>query len=73
MTERWKYQIKTGLFWGMFMTLFNVLFEIQKKSFPQQITSPNFYIRLAVFTFFGLFVIGYFSWKEKRKAKENTK
>lgn len=33
MNERWKYQIKTGGFWGIFMTVFNILFELKQVSF----------------------------------------
>ncbi len=73
MNERWKYQVKTGLFWGVFMTLFNVLFEIKEKSLNEQFTSPNFYIRLVCFTLAGIFILGYFNWKAMKKTQENTK
>ena len=48
MSERWKYQLKIGLFWGLFMTLFNVLFELQEKTFQEQLASSNFYLRAVV-------------------------
>jgi hypothetical protein len=72
MSERWKYQLKTGLFWGIFMTLFNVLFEIKEKSLSEQFTSPNLYIRLVVFSAVGIFILGYFTWRAK-KTSESTK
>ena len=33
MTERWKYQIKTGGFWDVFMIVFTILFELKQVSF----------------------------------------
>ena len=67
MTERWKYQIKTGGFWGIFMTVFNILFELKQFSFLEQISKPTFYIRLVVYIIVGIFVLGYFNWKAKLK------
>lgn len=71
MNERWKYQLKTGGFWGIFMTIFNVLFEINEKSINEQFTSKNFYLRLVVYTLVGVFLLGYVNWKAKEK-RENT-
>jgi len=73
MNERWKYQIKTGSFWGIFMTVFNVLFEIKEKSLREQFISASFYIRLVVFTLVGIFILGYFNWKASKKVEENNK
>ncbi len=72
MSERWKYQVKTGLIWGIFMTLFNVLFEIKEKSLSEQFTTSNLYIRLVVFTAVGIFILGYITWRSK-KTSETTK
>ena len=69
MNERWKYQIKTGGFWGIFMTVFNVLFELKQVSFLEQISKPTFYIRLVVYVIVGIFVLGYFNWKAKLKKE----
>ena len=69
MNERWKYQIKTGGFWGIFMTAFNVLFELKQVSFLEQISKPTFYIRLVVYVLVGIFVLGYFNWKAKLKRE----
>ena len=71
MNERWKYQLKTGGFWGIFMTIFNVLFEINETSLNEQFTSKNFYLRLVVYTLVGVFLLGYVNWKAKEK-RENT-
>lgn len=72
MSERWKYQVKTGLFWGFFMTLFNSLTKIQEVSIAQQLSSQGFYIRFLVFTLGGIFVLGYFLWKEKIKQQNKS-
>lgn len=71
MSERWKYQLKTGGLWGVFMTLFNVLFEIKEKPLYQQFSSTNFYIRAAVFILVGIFGLGYYNWKQKEKQKNS--
>nr|WP_309757303.1 hypothetical protein [Flavobacterium sp.] len=67
MSERWKYQIKMGGIWGVFMTVFNVLFNIKEIPFSVQVATLNFYIRAATFILIGIFVLGYFTWKSKQK------
>ena len=69
MSERWKYQLKMGGFWGVFMTVFMTLFEIKEKPFMEQITSYNFYLRAVVYIAVGIFVLGYFNWKQMQKNK----
>lgn len=69
MNERWKYQIKTGGFWGIFMTVFTILFELKQVSFLEQISKPTFYIRLVGYVIVGIFVLGYFNWKAKLKKE----
>jgi hypothetical protein len=71
MSERWKYQLKTGAIWGLFMSIFNLLFELQEKPFVVQISSPVFYLRSVVFILVGIFVLGYFNWKQKVKQQNN--
>ncbi len=66
MSERWKYQLKIGLFWGLFMTLFNILFELQEKTIQEQLASSNFYLRAVVFTVTGIFLLGYMNWKSRQ-------
>jgi hypothetical protein len=63
MSERWKYQIKIGLFWGVFMSVFNMLFEMQEHSVMEQLSRPHFYFRAISFILAGIFVLGYFNWK----------
>lgn len=72
MSERWKYQVKTGAFWGIFMTVFNLLFELQEKPVSVQLSSPNFYFRALAFIVVGIFVLGYFNWKQKVKQQNNS-
>lgn len=67
MSERWKYQIKTGGIWGVFMTVFNVLFNIKEIPFSEQVSAPGFYLRAAAYILVGIFVLGYFTWKSKNK------
>ena len=71
MSERWKYQIKSGGIWGVFMTVFNVLFELKEKPIGVQVTSQNFYIRAVAFILIGIFVLAYFNWKQKVKKESN--
>jgi hypothetical protein len=71
MSERWKYQIKTGAFWGIFMSVFNLLFELQEKPLGVQLSTPVFYFRAVVFILVGIFLLGYVNWKQKVKQQNN--
>lgn len=73
MSERWKYQIKMGGFWGIFMTVFMTLFELKEKPFMEQLSSPNFYIRAAIYLAVGIFGLGYYNWKQKMKSENSEK
>lgn len=65
MSERWKYQIKNGGFWGLFMAIFMVLFDLKENSLYEQLDSFQFYFRLIGFLLVGIFILGYFTWKNK--------
>ena len=54
------------------MTIFLGVFGMNDKSFSEQIQSGFFYFQMVVFLLFGVFVLGYFSWKSKikREAKK---
>jgi hypothetical protein len=67
MSERWKYQLKTGLPWGIFMTAFMIVFEIKQVSFLEQISKPFFYFKAICYIALGIFVLGYSSWKSKMR------
>ena len=69
MSERWKYQITMGSIWGVFMTVFNVLFDIKEIPFSEQVATPNFYFRAVAYILVVVFVLGYFTWKSKVKQQ----
>jgi hypothetical protein len=67
MSERWKYQIKMGGIWGLFMTVFNVLFDIKDTPLAAQVAAPAFYFKALAYILVGIFVLGYYTWKSKQK------
>lgn len=73
MNERWKYQLKMGGFWGVFMVIFMTLFDLKEKTISQQLSENNFYIRAVSYIVIGIFVLGYFSWREKVKRENSAK
>ena len=73
MSERWQYQIKTGGIWGIFMIVFNVLFNIKEIPFAEQIATSHFYFRAAAYIGVGIFILGYFTWKSKMKQQNKVK
>jgi hypothetical protein len=73
MSERWKYQIKMGGFWGIFMIIFMTLFEIKEKPLMEQLSSTNFYIRAGIYLAVGIFGLGYYNWKQKMKSENSEK
>lgn len=70
MSERWKYQIKTGAPWGGFMIIITLFFGLEENPFMSQIADSNFYIRSVGYILFGIFVLGYSSWKAKTKKMQ---
>ena len=64
---------KMGGLWGIFMIIFMTLFEIKEKPFMEQISSTNFYIRSLSYITIGIFVLGYFNWKQKMKSEKIDK
>lgn len=75
MGERWKYQIKKGLPFGLIMPV--VMTSIEwfgtSDTFKEAFISKKFLAELVVFLFFGVFVIGYSSWREKAKNEMYNK
>lgn len=67
MSERWKYQIKMGSIWGLFMTVFNVLFDLKETPLAAQVTTPAFYLKAVAYILVGIFVLGYYTWKSRQK------
>jgi predicted MFS family arabinose efflux permease len=72
MNERWKYQLKVGVFWGLFMSGCMLLFEIKEKPIMSQIVTTGFYLKLVIYVAVGIFVLGYFNWKAKKKQEANN-
>ena len=70
MSERWKFQLKSGGFWGLLMVVFTTLFGLQEMTFLQQVNNPNFYYRAAGYLIVGIFVLGYINWKAKVKKEK---
>jgi putative Mn2+ efflux pump MntP len=67
MSERWKYQLKTGGIWGVFMVIVITVFDLKDKPLIEQLSSWNFYVRSIIYIGIGIFVLGYFNWKAKEK------
>lgn len=73
MNDRWKYQIKTGLPFGILMPIVLTSFDWYGTSFAAAFFTEKFLIKLVVFLFVGIFLIGYSNWREKRKNEEYNK
>lgn len=71
MNERWKYQLKTGGIWGVFMVVFSTVFALEDKPLAIQLASTNFYLRGVIYIAIGVFILGYFNWKAKMKREQN--
>ena len=66
MSERWKTALNFGLIWGILMSLFTLLVDLQEKTFHEIITSNLFWVRAAGYTVLGIFPVGYFSYRKKK-------
>lgn len=73
MSERWKYQIKTGLPFGIILPIVLMSFEWYGTSFSETFISMKFLIYLVVFLFVGVFMIGYSNWRQRKKNEEYNK
>ena len=69
MGEKWKYQLKMGIIWGLFMSVFNLLFNLQSQPLVQQLQSSGFYVRAVLFIVVGVFVLGNYNWNKKNKPR----
>ena len=70
MSERWKYQIKSGLPFGLLLPIVLGLLDWYGTSFSEAFLTLKFLISLLVFLLGGIFVIGYYNWKEVQKNIE---
>jgi hypothetical protein len=73
MSERWKYQLRAGLPFGIIMPIVLTSFEWFGTSFTQAFISIKFLSYLGIFLFVGIFLMGYSSWREKKKNEEYNK
>jgi len=51
------------------MIVFTTVFALKEKPFATQIADSNYYIRAVGFLLFGIFALGYSSWKAKIKRE----
>jgi hypothetical protein len=70
MSERWKCQIKSGLPFGLLLPIVLGLLDWYGTSFSEAFFTLKFLISLLVFLLGGIFVIGYYNWKEVQKNIE---
>lgn len=75
MSERWKYQIKTGLPFGIIMPIAMTLLDWwgSSTSLADAFISKKFLAQLAIFLSVGVFAIGYSNWRERAKNEEYNK
>ena len=69
MSERWKYQFKTGVFWGLFMIGFSTWYLSETKPLAIQLADYGYYFRAVGYIVFGVFVLGYSSWTAKKRRE----
>ena len=71
MNERWRYQLRTGLIWGISTSVILQFFDLLDMSFSQVFLSKRNLFRMLFFIGTGVFIVSYFSWKQKIK-RENS-
>jgi hypothetical protein len=69
MSERWKYQIKSGGIWGLFMSGFSLFFNMKEQPIAEQLQNPQFWFRTVIYLTIGVFGLGYYNWKQKQKQQ----
>lgn len=78
MSERWKFQIKNGVFWALFMAfIMSIPFDLIDWANLKYLTFEKAFLlsKLFLFKFLfwilpGIFIIGYFDWKQKKKREK---
>lgn len=70
MSERWRYQIKFGIFLAICISFFYSFF-MNENQFFEQIKSKQFYIWVLLQLISGIFIGGYISWKMNDKKKNS--
>ena len=71
MSPRWKFQIRNGLPFGIFMAIFMTGFDAALENSIQPFLTRTFLIKLLVWMILGVFVVGYFNWRERKKGGES--
>jgi membrane-anchored glycerophosphoryl diester phosphodiesterase (GDPDase) len=69
MSERWKFQLKSGLIWGLIMSFLMYAVDTIDMSFRDAFLTRKNLFRILFFVITGIFLVGYFSWKKKIKSK----
>ena len=69
MSERWKYQIRTGGIYGLILSFVLDLFDSSEMSFNDAFFRQKSIIRLVYFLLIGIFIVGYSGWKKKVKRE----
>ncbi len=72
MSERWKFQLKNGLIWGVLVSCITAAFDLARMSFEDAFLSKKNLLRMLLFVLAGVFVVSYFSWKKKIKRETIT-
>jgi hypothetical protein len=72
MSERWKFQLKSGLIWGIILSLSLSAFDLFERSFEDVFFSKINLLRTLYFVLVGIFIIGYVNWKKKIKRDTNA-
>lgn len=72
MSERWKYQLKYGLIWGLLVSFITAAFDLYSMTFQEVYLSEKNTIRTVLFVLAGIFVVSYFSWKKKLIIENST-
>jgi predicted transporter len=72
MNERWKFQVKNGLIWGLIMSSCLAVFDVFEMSFEDAFLSKKTLLRTFYFVFTGIFLISYSRWKKKTRIENNN-
>ena len=72
MSERWKFQLKNGMIWGLMVSCIMAGFDLFEMTFEDAFLSKKNLSRMLLFVVSGIFVVSYFSWKKKIKRESNT-
>lgn len=75
MSERWKYQIRKGLPFGIIMPIAMTSLDWfgTSDTFAEAFFTMKFLIKFTVFMAIGIFLIGYSYWREKAKNEMYNK